>query len=263
MVGKETKDIMSFRKGQVGEMLALGNFFEEDPTLIYSFRKCEKISSAIYLVTNLLPENDPIRQSLRDLSLKIISVFLDIKKNTPREFLVGHFVSLIVEIRSLLTIAYTGGLFSEMNFSILRRELTTIAQIFEKVALSGGNGSKRYELTPENLAVPMETAPARKKEIRKEEDAHKGHVAKDNEADKDKDRHTGNIKDIKDSRKNIILNLLKSGSKLTVKDFSKIITGCSEKTIQRELLSLVSLNVLKKDGEKRWSRYFLILENQA
>jgi hypothetical protein len=33
--------------------------------------------------------------------------------------------------------------------------------------------------------------------------------------------------------------------------------SCSEKTLQRELVSMVKNGVLDKMGEKRWSRYFL------
>jgi len=45
--------------------------------------------------------------------------------------------------------------------------------------------------------------------------------------------------------------------KLTIKDFTKNIKDCSEKTIQRELLAMVAKGVLKKEGERRWSKYFL------
>jgi hypothetical protein len=35
------------------------------------------------------------------------------------------------------------------------------------------------------------------------------------------------------------------------------LASCGEKTLQRELFSMVKDNVLNKTGEKRWSRYFL------
>jgi hypothetical protein len=38
--------------------------------------------------------------------------------------------------------------------------------------------------------------------------------------------------------------------------FSAIVS-CGEKTLQRELVSMVKDGVLKKLGEKRWSRYML------
>jgi len=44
---------------------------------------------------------------------------------------------------------------------------------------------------------------------------------------------------------------------LSVKDFTRVIKDCSEKTIQRELLDLVEKGIVKKEGERRWSRYSL------
>jgi DeoR/GlpR family transcriptional regulator of sugar metabolism len=61
----------------------------------------------------------------------------------------------------------------------------------------------------------------------------------------------------KSIRQEQITNILKGQSNLTIKDFSKVIKDCSEKTIQRELIELVDKGVIKKAGERRWSRYSL------
>lgn len=65
------------------------------------------------------------------------------------------------------------------------------------------------------------------------------------------------VKDKKNDRQESILNLLKKDSNLTIKDFVKVIKDCSEKTIQRELISLVEKGVVKRVGERRWSTYSL------
>jgi DeoR/GlpR family transcriptional regulator of sugar metabolism len=57
------------------------------------------------------------------------------------------------------------------------------------------------------------------------------------------------------SRQELIINTLKGQNNLTIKDFTKVIKDCSEKTIQRELLDLVEKGLIKKEGERRWSRY--------
>ena len=59
------------------------------------------------------------------------------------------------------------------------------------------------------------------------------------------------------SRQESSLSVLKHQSNLTIKDFSKVIKDCSEKTIQRELIELVDRGVVKREGERRWSRYSL------
>ena len=61
----------------------------------------------------------------------------------------------------------------------------------------------------------------------------------------------------KTGRQEMIITILKGQSNLTIKDFSKVIKDCSEKTIQRELIELLEKGVIKKEGERRWSRYSL------
>jgi predicted HTH transcriptional regulator len=61
----------------------------------------------------------------------------------------------------------------------------------------------------------------------------------------------------KDSRKSSIIELLKKQPNLTIKDITKVIPDCSAKTIQRELSVLVHSGMIKKEGNRRWSRYSL------
>lgn len=62
---------------------------------------------------------------------------------------------------------------------------------------------------------------------------------------------------IKNDRQLTIINTIKEKGELSIKDLTDVIKGCSEKTIQRELISLVTDGVLYKTGERRWSRYSL------
>jgi hypothetical protein len=65
----------------------------------------------------------------------------------------------------------------------------------------------------------------------------------------------------KTKRKDIILNFIKDKGVVTIKDICKIkdksIVSCSEKTIQRELMSLIKEGVIKREGDKRWTKYSL------
>lgn len=60
---------------------------------------------------------------------------------------------------------------------------------------------------------------------------------------------------LKEERRHRILDVLRQRESAMIKDFSTIITGCSEKTVQRLLLEMVRNNVLKRSGARRWSRY--------
>src|SRR3989344_2247956 len=60
---------------------------------------------------------------------------------------------------------------------------------------------------------------------------------------------------LKEVRRHRILGILRQRESAMIKDFSAVITGCSEKTVQRLLLQMVRNNVLKRSGARRWSRY--------
>jgi DeoR/GlpR family transcriptional regulator of sugar metabolism len=52
-----------------------------------------------------------------------------------------------------------------------------------------------------------------------------------------------------------IKTVLEAKPHATIKDISEIITDVSEKTIQRELNSLIEKGQVQREGERRWSRY--------
>ncbi len=60
-------------------------------------------------------------------------------------------------------------------------------------------------------------------------------------------------------RRSIILNKIKEKPSVNVRDLADSIPHVSEKTIQRELLAMVSEGLLVKRGERRWSTYSLRL----
>lgn len=59
------------------------------------------------------------------------------------------------------------------------------------------------------------------------------------------------------SRRDRVLDVLRDKGEATIKDIIEVITDCSEKTIQRELISLIKDNVVHREGERRWSKYKL------
>lgn len=59
----------------------------------------------------------------------------------------------------------------------------------------------------------------------------------------------------KSERQTLILSTIGARGESSIKDLTDVIKGCSEKTIQRELIALVDSGSLLKTGERRWSRY--------
>ncbi|RLB92650.1 MAG: hypothetical protein DRH76_11030, partial [Deltaproteobacteria bacterium] len=56
-------------------------------------------------------------------------------------------------------------------------------------------------------------------------------------------------------RRDRILEVIKDKGEASIKDVSEVVTDCSEKTIQRELINLIKDNLIIREGERRWSKY--------
>jgi DeoR/GlpR family transcriptional regulator of sugar metabolism len=59
-------------------------------------------------------------------------------------------------------------------------------------------------------------------------------------------------------RQETIVKYIGSAGRAKISDFLDKFAGISSKTIQRDLNDLVVKNILKKEGEKRWTVYSLV-----
>ena len=225
-----------------------------DPAYLFVFKKTEKIIAALYLITNLISDNEPIKWQIRKVSVNLVSDMLALKRLSSvqaRSLIVGVITS-ISEIISLLKVALISNQVSTMNYSIVQRELTLLISNLESINPEVvGNGG--VILPQDFFDVPvMAPAVANTQTFSVKGQYRTPNVIKDNQTQSiPKDS-------LKDSRRENILKLLKVGKPLGIKDFVREIKDCSEKTIQRELLAMVENGVLKKSGERRWSLYSLV-----
>lgn len=56
-------------------------------------------------------------------------------------------------------------------------------------------------------------------------------------------------------RQQQILDFIKGHPASTISDIIAVVNDYSEKTVQRELINLIGQNLLRREGERRWSRY--------
>lgn len=193
-------------------------------------KKSEKLASAIYLVTSFFNDQEPIKWRLRGLSTELVSERLKDKS------------SIVTEAISLFSVAKTAGLISETNYDILINELFKLKQEAEKPL----DMTFLREITDER-ALPQ---PQKNEYI-------KDRPVVEKVIDKLRLKEFGAVSVKKNSRQSAIIAILKRKKEVMIKDISPLISGCSEKTIQRELSTMVRAGILRKVGEKRWSRYFL------
>ncbi|MFA5841275.1 MAG: hypothetical protein WC847_03340 [Candidatus Paceibacterota bacterium] len=272
----------------------------KDSTLVISYSKTNGLITALYMVTDIIDKDEPLRNKLRTLGAEIISDINSIPTNAS---------SKIREVMSFLDIAFAINIISEMNCSILRKEFLELHQSIQsahenkEAAKSIKRQINLSEFFIESDSAGTEFSP--KGQVQNRNNFQSMSVSKTpiGHATPTRigvqkgstlmqalsDKNLANIGGqkfgrgasvgahhvstessdlLKKQRREDIINILKTvGGNATIKDIkdramttqSKTgsLVSCSEKTLQRELVSMVNSGVLKKAGEKRWSRYFI------
>lgn len=273
-------------------------------------KKSERLVTALYLVTDLIGDTEPIKQGLRKSAVGLLSSMNALAQLEVKDKVTEFKTSLksVTEILSLLHVAITTGLVSDMNGSILMDGFRALQLVLEKkqpiltkemlsidnedelnkdTSLSNAITSTSYDvLTPLTISRMNDRVQAEETKRtntkmsymeklekfdfnlnnRKEEKINT--ETKNDFSDSGSDSNVSRISTKgtsfgssfqmrKQSRRDQILGLFVKGVDVNIKDISMRIKGCSEKTIQRELNALVFDGIIKRIGEKRWSRYVL------
>lgn len=251
---------------------AMNYLSKGDSFVFYVFRKVSKISYAIYIITDLIKDNEPLKWTLRKTATEAVSLrnFLD-EKNVFNDL-----EKTLLELESFLDLASFAKVVSEMNSEVLRQEIKRLTLEIRNRAKEGvyssalANGffdvPKPEPVTAASILSNMQA-----------EDFYKGHKRHDVRDDfykpefaQNKNQTLNTVESKSESqninrvsggqRRDQILGVIKAkgGMAVSIKDITDRITDCSEKTVQRELVSMVLDGTLKKTGERRWSTYSLI-----
>ncbi|MDE1874683.1 MAG: hypothetical protein KGI79_01815 [Patescibacteria group bacterium] len=240
-----------------------GTVFGGNRHFAFIYKKTEKLVTAVYMITNFIKDNEPLKWKIRDAALSLLELNLDwgSVSLSERRDLLKEYRALALEIVSFSSIAHHSGLISEMNFSILAREFENLVSTMERdenkreseqtVILDPGffDTAEPEPLKRDDKGQSSRTSISPKTQVA----IAPVQVQKMSRTPEKPER----TMESKDSRQATIIKLLSKKSGLNIKDFAEIIKGVSEKTIQRELLAMVAAGVLKKEGERRWSTYSL------
>ncbi len=240
--------------------------------------KAEKLSTALYMVTDSLENDEPLKFEIRKLALDFIETtkILAHISSIERGFAIDDSLFVLDHITSLIKLAGSVSLISTMNSAILISEFTKIRELLvlekERVFSLRPDGLKNRQFTlSEDILGPEltkeisdtflnsgDTASGDMSFIKKDMSFKNSPLNKNplTQISKTTGEHKFDIA-VKKTRRDTILKIIKDKKEVMIKDITNVISDCSEKTIQRELTSLVSLGVLKKMGNKRWSRYSL------
>jgi len=244
-------------------------------------KKTKNIVTAIYMVTEYIKVNEPIRHELRTTSISILKDVNTIRhiSNTDHKTLLNDVHEKFSLVNDLVHISRDIGFISRMNATILDTEITLLQKYIQnylhKTNTEGGLVSAIHfpdqlfadhlpnqiplnrpnSFSPNNISntFTKNKQPVFSRQTTSAVTDIKGHQNRGvyvSNHEKHEDRKT-KIMDMVRGYKNSVTG---EGS-VMIKDITHAFPNVSEKTIQRELADLVATGVLKKIGEKRWSKY--------
>ena len=273
------------------------SYAKKDKLELAASERAEKMVSALYLVTSLLPEKEPIKNKLRSDGLSLLSLCIENAQESTRDkgVVIKTLLRSLEEIASLLLVAKISGTISPMNAELLMRGFATLQSFFEAKETSlyeglSSNDSPLVSGLEEGQTKELSTWMSSKDLEGEQRDRGAEGMVTEGERGETSERYgskvtvpvkeavkefgesplpkvwmSRTVKEIprgvfkarKVSRREQILEVFVKGRDVSIKDISAKVKGCSEKTIQRELNALVFDHLLERIGEKRWSRYVL------
>lgn len=273
--------INTYRQDNVFYNKSLQNISIDD----FINKKTEKLVTALYMVTDCMETEDAIKSKLRLLGVDLLSHMYKLSVLSPIEKSDHIRISLsrISELLSFIEIAYTIGFISEMNTNILRKEFELLAsnlssrqekdkhfsftlnnKMFEVESVDKYLNTKNSSLA--NRSYNLKDIKDKRTNINTMSFNNEGSPFMSNTNYK-QSKHSYSLSDREDRIKKIlgIINDLsvqadkglssENKDGVSIKDISLAFPDYSEKTIQRELNTLVAKGNLTKTGSKRWSRY--------
>lgn len=251
---------------------------------ITSYSRTNKLITALYIVTDVMDKEEPLRRKLRTLGADIMS---DMSSGAMTSYNLKSTFLRVEEILSFLQLAHTLKLISEMNSAILKKEFLELRDavyiqipnpevvLMDLLEGEGTQGDRSQIQVSQNttkktkpINLGMHTAGEFMKVLSNK-------VPSMSDRNYVSDKHV-NFGDLKQKRRDEIIKVIRYKNKLDGNNLGLTITdilttaknaknelqltvllAAGEKTLQRELVALVKENILRKNGSKRWSRYSL------
>lgn len=235
----------------------------------------QKITEALYRITDFFSSKEPLKWILREEGMKIFRLVSSLEALSLNKKIsnLDAASQKIEQIISLFEIAASNSFMANANFEVLKREYNNLKNAI--------NSNKALYLPFQNLqdidfltdsvskltlaaecAKPLLNNNQEPLSFIKEPDINTVYS----------NRHTNgqntdivSITDKKsnnttENRTNKLLDIIKSkpNKKIGVCEVFSYFEGISKKTVQRDLINLVRNGNLKAEGEKRWRKYTLI-----
>jgi hypothetical protein len=210
----------------------------------YIFKKTEKIACAVFYIIrsdHTIRHNDAVLIDLERATKTVLELSLQSLKSRAAtiEEHAGELRHALIALESNLRVAHAARYLSYEILEVFLHEIDSVQRTLRKYTEPKGRSplqmfGERVEPVRERKQVRV---PKERQELGGVSDAGHTHMP---------------------SRRDRVLLVLRDKGEATIKDIVDVVTDCSEKTIQRELISLIKDNVITREGERRWSKYKLV-----
>lgn len=244
------------------------NVFEKDIRRVYLYKKAERLAKAVHLVSPAFVSSPALKERLDRTAVSLIDAST-LPPQASREALSRELLTL----SSILGIARMTGILTAMNADLISREaqqlltevvgyeaprleleeVPTLASLAKSSAASESREASRFR----SLARVTFDADLKEEETAENKGHSQGHI-------KDTSKNRDTVASLRQegeatgsNRRESVLAALKGKGPSYIKDISLVVRGVSEKTIQRELASLVADGLVIRKGDRRWTTYEL------
>ncbi|MDP4020608.1 MAG: hypothetical protein Q8P58_01000 [Candidatus Adlerbacteria bacterium] len=216
----------------------------------FCYLKSEKLAQALEVLAG--QNVSEAASSLKDTAAFAAKVTEDVACAAAGEIAEEVLLANLFLMLSTLRLQGSRGHISKENARVLIEEYEVMIE-----KLVGDNRRLGLTVSPQDLVIPtiaeeslfapLPSSFSLSRLPNSLKDISKGHSK--NKTQKDSESLKGQ------NRTALILDFVRKSNGVSIKDISKVVQGCSEKTIQRELNTMIEQGVVAREGERRWSTY--------
>lgn len=219
------------------------------------YRRVFELTLALYRVTDFFPKGESLQKQMREKANQILSGVTEygFSPDHTREE-AALILAKIQSIQTYVHVVSSLGFVRPINLVVLEREYQALSDFFRQDLESLAHAPvaretpKKDETARQDVREFVSDNTARNiEQNRIPESAPKRPVPKSVES----------VSTALNNRQETIVDYVKKSQRAKISDLQSFFPTISTKTVQRDLQDLVVKNILKKEGEKRWTVYMM------
>lgn len=214
---------------------------QDDAYYKYIFKKTERIVSVVFYITQSLEVSEKSKTHVEDIEHAARQLHDAVLRSLNSrahvaEDIIQETIHALIVLESKLRVAQTTGMIAPDVLSVIVNETDSVLRGIgkytqdETVMIDRTATESVRPTPPKRVTEKVATAPT---------------------------AATATPPAAGGDRRARILTVIEAKGEVSIKDIAAIITDVSEKTIQRELNTMIEDSLIKRVGERRWSKYML------